>query len=257
MDTKVDYYNVEEYSEANDEFEKYLSTFKIIYEKNPEYSDVSISTITTTFNLCSDINMRVLYNRIELDEEFVYINYEKNNIRGFKKINTIKERAATTDKRRKNKGQSFSNQISIGFRCDNIEHNHKNPISLKIFKNGNVQMTGCKNIAEITNIFTKLTDKIKNINIDYTLNNQIISIPLIRGLVSIETFKYNIEMIIGTFRCSFKINQNSLFRILNAKYTQKELFISFDKDNNPSLRCYPLFMKTINNVYHSIFALNN
>lgn len=222
------YYNLDIFKDSNEKFENYLNNCKLITSNVFKTTDFKISTITGILHICDFFNIKVLFERISLNENIAYIEYN-NTIKGEKSYKKkIKEE--TNDKRKKNKGKSFANQLSIGFICK--KHNHNKPICVKIFSKGSLTITGCKSKVEIYEIYDKLIYTIKKINCIYLFENQKIEIFPYKNLYKREDIYLNIETVNGSMKCLFKINLNNLKKTLMEKYSNEEIFI---KNNRSAL----------------------
>lgn len=259
-----EYYNLNEFKESNKIFDDFLLNCKYKIIKKLPQEKFKVSTMTITSNFCENVNIKMIYERLKLNENIVYIENGKNNLRGTKKIKTKKSYCKKKiikkmDKRKLGKGKPFSNQISIGIKCHNENHKHNNPICLKIFKNGNIQMTGCKNNEEIKKMYNIMFNNIQKINTEYLYKNKIINIYPICNIKSFNAINIKVEMINGTFKCNFKINLNKLFELIQRKFTDDEIFINCEKKT--TLICYLKKYKTLNKIKNkekcpSVFIYN-
>lgn len=238
---KETYYDLDEFKEANTLFEEFLSRCTYVEHQKAEQGNFSVSTMTITTNFCDEINVKMVFQRLLLDEDIKYIEEGKTSIRGvrtknkktYKKKNKKKK---SDDKRKLGKGSPFSNQISIGFLCNECSHVHNNPICVKIFKNGKVQMTGCKNIKEVERVYTQLYNKISAIKTEYTLNGNKIIINPVKNIKEFKDVVIKTEMINGTFKTNYKIDLNKLRNKLNEVFTEDDIFINSEKKT--SMICY-------------------
>ena len=212
-----EYYNIEEFSEANKEFEEFINSCKIIKDENVGVGDLKISTITSTMPFCENVDLKKIYDNCELNNDLIYIQFGKHNIKGDKRV-AKKEPKDSTKKR-----LSFSNQMSFGLCCDNPEHQHKNPISVKMFKNGSIQMTGSKDIEETEIMYNKLKNSLEKIDCaekiyDYNIDEM------------------QIEMINGTFNINYKVDLEKTAMFFIDNYDQKEIYINTEKKS--PVACY-------------------
>jgi TATA-box binding protein (TBP) (component of TFIID and TFIIIB) len=131
------------------------------------------------------------------------------------------------------KKYSFLNQISLKIVVP--DKNPNNPINVKLFKNGSVQMTGCITIKDsidalvrICNILTtKLFNKKKNIKQRLCTGKDLIN----------SITKYQIGMINSNFDIGFWIDRNRLLEILKTK----KLDVTFDSNSHASVKIkYPI-----------------
>jgi len=236
------YYDLSEFKEANDLFETFLNKCTIVKHQKVEQGGFSPSTMTITTIFCDEINVKMVFQRLVIDKDIVYIEESKDSVRGiknkkkstYKKKNKMKKKS--NDKRKLGKGSPFSNQISIGFSCNECGHNHKNPICVKIFKNGRVQMTGCKNIEEIERVYTKLYNKINSIKTEYNFNGQKIIISPVKNIKIFKDVVIKTEMINGTFKVNYKIDLNKLYSKLKEVYGDDDIYMNHEKKS--PLICY-------------------
>ena len=243
------YYNLEEFKESNDLFESFLSRCTYVENVKVPQGQFKISTMTISGNYCDNINLTMVFQRLLLDEDIAYIECSKDSIRGCKNKKTAKykkkeKKKKITDKRKKGKGSPFSNQISIGFLCNDCTHKHNNPICVKLFKNGKIHITGCKNLEEVKKIYNKLYEKINNIKTEYKLGTKTITISCVDNIRKHEDIDFHIEMVNGTFKTNFKIDLNNLYSKLKDNYTEDELFINCEKKTQ--LVCYLKKFKIMN-----------
>ncbi len=185
-------------------------------EKLPD--DLRISTIT--------INCR-------FDTDFYLENIGKYIDIGIDSIDTIKygdfndpntnRTLIITKKRTKRKGKkkkAFFNQATAI-----VKLTGGNRINVKIFKNGSIQMTGCKNgenCIEALMILCKELLKVKAVVDPKTLNKVIVkSFASDRSSIGIQKLKgVKIRMINSNFHVGFKINREKLYKILQGQGVQ-------------------------------------
>ena len=243
------YYNLDEFKESNDQFEEFLSRCTYVHKEKVPQNSFKVSTMTISGNFCDDINLAMVYQRLFLDEDIAYIERSKDSIRGTKNKKKAKykkkdKKKKSTDKRKKGKGSPFSNQISIGFNCDNCEHTHNNPICVKLFKNGKIHMTGCKNLDEVKNVYERLYKKITTIKTEYNFGSKLITISCVTNIKLHDDVNFHVEMVNGTFKTNFKIDLNKLYSKLTEIYTDEDIFINCEKKTQ--LVCYLKKFKVMN-----------
>lgn len=234
------YYDLVEFKESNDLFEEFLSRCTYVKTERKPQVPFSVSTMVIVTNLCDEINVKMVFQRLQIDEDIAYIESGKE-VRGIKKkqkstYKKKKKKKKSNDKRKLGKGSPFSNQISIGFRCCEHGHTHNNPICAKIFKNGRVQMTGCKDIEEVERVYNQLYNKIKAIKTEYKLNDRTITINSAENLKKFEDITIKTEMMNGTFSTNFKIDLNKMLKCITEKYSDEEIYINNEKKS--PLMCY-------------------
>lgn len=163
---------------------------------NIYFSPYKVSTITCNENLGKNINinLEILFNEFRINSSFVWLEILKENYEKNKGINPKKKK--NKSKAIKNKKCRFDNQITVIYY---FNENYKP--NIKIFKNGNVQITGIKNTEDTKIIISKIIEEIKYI---YTINNEI----LIECTISdLESNNFIIRMINTDFK-SYIINND-------------------------------------------------
>lgn len=164
------YYDKNKYTQAIEKFDKFIQNCTVITPKCKPFADFQISTITCISNIGTKVNIQQFFEAIHSeDKDIIYTKYShfiKGSQNKKKRKKKLKKHKHLITKVRCN-NQLFSNQMSIGFKCDNPKHCHKNPISVKVFRNGRIQMTGCKNMNEIHIMYDKLYQKIYNANANH------------------------------------------------------------------------------------------
>ena len=108
--------------------------------------NLRISTITSVMNVSSPIDLKAIYDGIPISEYIPFIEYGANNVpRGFSK-------KALKKKRKKKVKKIFFNQATL-----HVVHDGK-IMNVKLFNNGNVQITGLKKVDQGKKLVTKLID---------------------------------------------------------------------------------------------------
>ena len=258
----TEYYDLEEFKDANNVFEDFLSQCIFIKAERGTPTDFKVSTITYNTKILNDdgiINTKILYERIKIDNDVVYIEVNKNITKGFTKKKKNKVNNKAKDKRKLGKGKPFSNQVSFGVSGDLFEIEHKNPICFKLFSNGTIAVTGCKSEEEMKIAYGIMSRKINNLNTTYTIGDKTISICPIRNMKKYEELDIRVEMINGTFRINYRIDLDKFYQKMTKKYTSDEVFIDYNK-KSPVI----VYYKTLKKIdkkgkakYPSIFVYNS
>lgn len=158
-------------------------------EINP---NLRVSTMTLISGINSNINLKALYDSLEINDKFRYIEYGDNPKKGIKH-NKIK------NPRNNKKIKFFYNQITLHVFVDKI-------INLKIFNNGKFQMTGVKGIDQGETAINIVNNYVKSLPSNIKENILDNTDPQIKDL--------EIGMINSDFNCGFKINRELLHRIV-------------------------------------------
>jgi hypothetical protein len=123
-------------------------------EQVPEASDIELSCVVITIDICKELNLYVISKYIEISpNHIVGIKFKTRNkliVRGEIKNNE--------SKKKNSKRPDFSNQCSINYKYNNRVFN------VKVFGNGNFVITGCKHKDESLEIVKSICSKIQNLN---------------------------------------------------------------------------------------------
>lgn len=174
-----------------------------------------ISTITATASLNTEINLDLLYqslkpiceqgtNLLPEDEGIVYIEFGK------KKVETIYKGISTSRSlNNDNKIKRFDNQVTIVYKA-NI-NGIKSMMNTKIFKNGNIQMTGIRDIEQGRQMVENIANMIRNI-----YNN--VEPNVVSNIDTLVPDKYQLRLINSDFKIGYEIHREKLYNILGDKY---------------------------------------
>lgn len=199
-------------------------------EEDIYFTPFRVSTITCNADIGNDINL-------DLGILFKNINIEENEVGDFIWIQHMKEedehsRGTYPKKKRKskseNKNSRFDNQITAIF-----NYSPGYMPNIKIFKNGNIQLTGIKDVKHPQHIVNKVIENI--IRIYNNIDKKII-ITYVDDINVVQRMKYQnfkIRMINTDFKiyqdieCAnrFNIRRKELHNILiSSKYNNKSSF---------------------------------
>jgi len=242
------YYHIPEFEKANELYENYLKTCEIIIEKNGKFTEFKISTITSIIKIATHLNLKILFENIDINKNIAYIEF-KNQIKGFKEKKKIKKKIKKdNDKRKRNKGKTFANQLSIGFLCK--KHHHKKPICIKIFSKGSLTITGTKSSYEINHVCFQLLDIFHNTNKKFLYNDQEITVMPYKNLINKENLSISIETVNGSFKTNYRINLIDFQHKIRELYNADKIYI---KSNRAALleldlKIYEFFDKRKNKL---------
>lgn len=240
-----------DFNEADALFEQYMEKCDVVKMEYVKPSPLIISTITVTGCIGSLVNDEIIYNCVELNDDVIYLE-KGSRIKGdkpAKKRKRIKKkkgdnRFTKVDKRKRGKGKSFSNQVSLGIK--GILEKHKKPINVKLFKNGRIHMAGCRSLEEGLGIFDIVNKAIKKIPTKHKIagTDRIIDIFPIENMKMSKESNLTINMINSTFQTNFKIEQLKLYNLLKSKYKITEVFTTYNNCMSSPVRCYLKCMGT-------------
>lgn len=189
----------------------------LLIKKLPD--DVQISTITLCCEIDIQFNVDNIARFIELKKDsIINICYGKEGDPITNRTINLKKKKKKKSKNNKKQKREFQNQISLDIM---VESKALKPINIKLFKNGSIQMTGCKSVNNvvdvISKIFTELT-VIKAIVCKKKEKYVIIEKPFVNDIskLLLENIKnIKIGMINGNFIYPNKIDRLKLFNLLN------------------------------------------
>ncbi len=233
-----------DFDKAADLFDDYINSCDIIKRHYIKPTPLIISTITVTGVIGSFVNNRIIFNCLPTNEKIIYIE-NGSNIRGdkpLKKKKRVKKeklnRFVKVDKRKRGKGKSFSNQVSLGIK--GILEKHKKPINVKLFTNGGIHMAGPRSLEEAKYIFDTIAQEVNKISTTHSIKgtDKIINIYPIENIRTIENSKLTIKMINSTFQTHFKIEQLKLYHLLKKKYEITDVFTTYNNCMSSPVRIY-------------------
>lgn len=178
-------------------------------------SPYKVSTITATGSIHQEIELGLFYELIDVvppdaEKGIVYIEYgEKKQhtyFKGFHKKQTIARRKKKENKR-------FDNQATIIIKLYNKELDSYQLVNMKVFRNGNIQMTGLKQISQgvvaIDYLISTLWTFYENGSGDL--------LPNCNGN-KLSVHDYRICLINSDFRVGFEIKRDKLCKIMQTQY---------------------------------------
>jgi len=234
-----------DFDKAEDLFDSFLNSCDIVKHKYVEPSDLVISTITVTGGIGSLVNDEIIYNCLRINDNIIYLE-KGSRIRGNKPIKKKKRvkkdnkdpRFQKVDKRKRGKGKSFSNQVSIGVK--GILEKHKKPINVKLFKNGRIHMAGARSLEEAQAIYKIVVKEIRKIPTKHMIegtDREVDIFPIENMNISTES-NLKINMINSTFQTNFKIEQLKLYNLLKSKYEITDVFTTYNNCMSSPIRVY-------------------
>merc|ERR1712146_836511 len=109
--------------------------------------NINISTISATCCLGTSINLGNVYKYVKLDLATIFTVKYKNKVRSL-------------EPQKKKKKNCFQNQMTVEIKPD-LEGYPDSKVSVKIFKNGSIQMSGIKSIVAVNTVLNKLVNELK------------------------------------------------------------------------------------------------
>lgn len=174
-------------------------------------SELHISTMTITFNLATTFDVQNIGKYIDLSfGNILCVKYGPSGSNLIRSLIKYKVSKKKTKKKKKN----FYNQASLVLGISNGKM-----INIKLFKNGAIQMTGCKNMQHFTDSLTKLFSFLLKEKAVYDpITKKIVDKPFVSNPENINLTKisnFRIRMINSNFHIGFLINREILYNILS------------------------------------------
>tara|TARA_Y100000992_G_C21211891_1_gene465906 strand:- start:156 stop:1079 length:924 start_codon:yes stop_codon:yes gene_type:complete len=187
--------------------QEYVSKDLINFDILPK--NIKVSTISATCYLGVNLDLNMIYK---------YMNTKVGGIVTIKYKNDIRSIPQEKHKKRKKKKNCFQNQMTVEIRPELKEY-PDSKISIKIFKNGSIQMSGIKNIIAVNQVLTILIDKLSESwgypgRDEETGKSKMIDVSFIEDDEKIAVSKFKIDMINCGFVCDFQINRENLYNEL-------------------------------------------
>lgn len=216
--------------------------FDIGLDKLPTEITISTMTIVCKINITFNVTDISRYIDLKHDGIITIKHGSDNDVQTNRSLITKKNLAIENDRKKKKKKKSFYNQVTLSIKSD------LNKITnIKLFKNGSIQMTGCKSKDGVVEVLEKLFSELRIVKAIYDPEQQkIIEKPFISDpeMLKISNL-YNVQicMINSNFSIGFNIDRDKLYEILlrdkldcsfdpiihacvNIKYEHREKMIS-------------------------------
>lgn len=204
-----------------DTFE-YIDFLDINNKEIKELPDgISISTMCASCKLNTRLNVQNIEKYLQLNgDDILTVKVNKEKMRSLivqpPKPKRIKKIEPIVKENAKN---YFYNQITVVVRIDqgNIkDYNDAPKINMKLFKNGSVQMSGCKSIKGINIALNKLIVKLKEVKAKIE-NGKIIEKEFICDPDNITVKDFKIDMINSNYQVNMQIDRAKLYNLLLKK----------------------------------------
>lgn len=176
-----------------------------------------ISTITATGSVNSEIDLDIFYDNIQLVDSddveksgIVYAEYGKKKSdtqrKGYSKKHSSRKASSNVHTKR------FDNQVTIVYRMvEEDKVSPKNTLNTKVFRNGNIQITGIKYIEQ----GRKMIDVIINMLLGMYESGHT---NVVASKESLANTEYNIRLINSDFKVGFPIKRENLYKVFTTLY---------------------------------------
>tara|TARA_B100001248_G_C27394750_1_gene464738 strand:+ start:454 stop:1374 length:921 start_codon:yes stop_codon:yes gene_type:complete len=196
------------------------------YEVDDLPKGVSISTMCCSAKLGCDVYTDNIQKYMTLDKDDV-LTVKVNNDDKRSIIDTKSKAKKKKSTVKKTKQQKFYNQITLVMRInegktDNL--NDEKKINLKLFKNGSIQMSGCKRIEEVNKVINKLIEKLQEKKMKIK-DDEVTEITFIDDPKKININDFKIDMINSNYRVNLQIDRSKFYNLL----LKKKISASYEK----------------------------
>ena len=164
-----------------------------------------ISTITATGCVGTPINLDVLYNCLEVctdGDGVAYVEYGK------KKSDTIYKGFAdkfNIQRRKEKPSKRFDNQVTI------IYKSKQNKVNMKVFRNGNIQVTGIKTLESGPKVIDTMIEILRKIHNEKDEN-------VVDNVEDLKNIKFEVRLINTDYKVGFAIKRENLHKVLMNEY---------------------------------------
>ena len=184
---------------------------------------VSISTMCASCKLNTRLNIPNIEKYLQLNsDDILTVKMNKERIRSLINIKNKPKRTKKNETKTKQKDTSknhFYNQITVIVRVNHGPTKNLNDvpkINMKLFKNGSVQMSGCKLIKNINFALNKLITRLQEIKAKIE-DGKIIEKIFIEDSNNITIKDFKIDMINSNYQVAMQIDRDKLFNLLLKK----------------------------------------
>lgn len=206
-----------------DEKEKQIKNRKLIdvdkLEINNLPSGVKVATMCSSCFLGTKLNLDNIEKYLNLNEsDILTVKRTKESVRSLIELKKPSKRVNTNQKKNEN-GNNFYNSITLIVRVNegptqNINLEPK--INIKLFKNGSLQMSGCKNIENVNKVLGKVLMRLRQVK--GKLEDGVIKeITFVEELDKFDIYNFKIDMIYCNYRISIQIDREKLHELLKKK----------------------------------------
>lgn len=188
-----------------------------VFNKAKKFLDdhkIKISTITLDCKLHTMIDVDIFAKYVELKEDGI-VSIKFGNRWDAATNRTIIE----LKKKKKSSNRSFFNQVTILMRPQN--NKSRNYINIKVFKNGSLQMTGCKDMDDFLNVSNTLIQILKDGGTYISKSGKRKHVDYIDSPTTINIYDAKIRMINSNFKVDYEIDRKKLSILLRTHHNKK------------------------------------
>ena len=198
----------------------YINVSDIEVKNLPSGINVSTMSASCKLNCTIDIS-NIEYFLVLNTNDIISVKTNNENFRTLEIIKTKPKRNKKLESKLKNDTSKnhFYNQITVIIRIS--EGNYKDlsdepKINMKLFKNGSIQMSGCKTVNNINIALNKLIFRLSEIK-GKRENNKIIEKKFIDNYTDLTVKSFKINMINSNYKVNINIDRDKLYCLLLKK----------------------------------------
>tara|TARA_B100000902_G_C27269689_1_gene895609 strand:+ start:498 stop:1682 length:1185 start_codon:yes stop_codon:yes gene_type:complete len=149
-----------------------------------------------------NVNLNNIYKYLKLDKSSIFTVKFKNNVKSLE----------VQKKKKKKKKNCFQNQMTVEIKPD-LPKYPDSKVSLKIFKNGSIQMSGIKCIQACNTVLNKLINELTR---EYGIieDGKMVEISFIDDIDTLEVYSFKVDMINSGFQLNYEVNRENLYNQL-------------------------------------------
>ena len=179
---------------------------------------VKVATMCCSCFLNTKINLDNIEKYLALNsDDVLVIKKTKENFKTLIELKKPTKRNVAPKK--KQNGNNFYNSITLIIRVTSghtMDLDKEPNINVKIFKNGSLQMSGCKTIHDVSTALNKLITRLLQVK-GIKEDNIIKQITFFETLNNITINNFKIDMIYCNYRISIQIDREKLYGLLKKK----------------------------------------
>ena len=155
------------------------------------------------------------------DKDILMVKRNKDNIRTLIELKKPSKRNILSAKKKDHNGNTnnFYNSITLIVRVTDDATNNLNlepKINLKLFKNGSMQMSGCKSINNVNIVLKKVLARLKEVK-GKLEDGEIKEIKFVEDIKMLDIYNFKIDMIYCNYKISIQIDREKLHELLKKK----------------------------------------
>jgi len=182
---------------------------------------VKVATMCSSCFLGTKLDLDNIEKYMALNEDNILcVKRNKDSLRTLIELKKPSKRnSLTAAKKKEGALNNFYNSITLIVRVTEGETSNLNlepKINVKLFKNGSMQMSGCKNIASVNAVLEKILLRLKQVK-GKLIENEIKEITFIEEINKLEIINFKIDMIYCNYRISIQIDREKLHELLKKK----------------------------------------